>query len=68
MQKITITGSEGLIVKELSNFFKNEYSKVTTMKSMMKKTEFNYTIDLFCNKNLICIIGTFLTVGGYSLW
>jgi len=49
--------------------FKNDYSKLTPMKRMMKKTELNYIIDLLCSKNSSYVTGASLVVdGGYSIW
>ncbi|RZD38454.1 MAG: dehydrogenase, partial [Thaumarchaeota archaeon] len=46
--------------------FKKNYSKLTPMKRMMKKTELNGLIDYLCSKNSSYVTGSAITIdGGY---
>jgi NAD(P)-dependent dehydrogenase (short-subunit alcohol dehydrogenase family) len=58
----------GISFKQDSNFKKN-YSRLTPMKRMMKKTELNHTIDLLCSKNSSYVTGaSFVIDGGFTAW
>ena len=55
----------GISFKQNSSFKKN-YSKLTPMKRMMKKTELNGLIDYLCSKNSSYVTGSAITIdGGY---
>lgn len=55
----------GISFKQNSSFNKN-YSKLTPMKRMMKKTELNGLIDYLCSKNSSYVTGSAITIdGGY---
>ena len=58
----------GISFKQNSSFKKN-YSKLTPMKRMMKKTELNSMIDLLCSNNSSYVTGaSFVIDGGYTIW
>lgn len=58
----------GISFNQTSSFKKN-YSQLTPMKRMMKKTELNHIIDLLCSKNSSYVTGaSFVVDGGYTIW
>lgn len=49
--------------------FKQEYSKLTPMKRMMKKNELNGLVEFLCSKHSSYVTGsTFVVDGGWTAW
>jgi len=58
----------GIKLSQDKKFIKN-YSKLTPMKRMMKKTELNGLIDYLCSKESSYVTGsTIIADGGYTAW
>ena len=58
----------GIKLNQNKTFVKN-YSKLTPMKRMMKKTELNELIDYLCSKKSNYVTGsTIVADGGYTAW
>jgi len=58
----------GILLNQDKKFVRN-YSKLTPMKRMMKKTELNSLIDYLCSEHASYVTGSAIVIdGGYTSW